>query len=105
MRDRIDDALLIVSELVTNADQHAADPEEFRTHWDGTDVTLEVDDSGPVPPCLCPPSARGENGGFGMALVDRLTQDWGTRPRTDRKTGKTVYARIAIPCDYGIRAA
>ncbi|MFF6984675.1 ATP-binding protein [Streptomyces sp. NPDC008343] len=97
LRERADAAVLVVSELVTNACRHASGPSEMRTSWDGPELTVEIDDAAAEMPRICPKSDRGEAGGFGMGLIDSLTDDWGTRPRTDQHEGKTVYARIRFP--------
>ncbi|MFF7182970.1 ATP-binding protein [Streptomyces sp. NPDC008121] len=89
--------MLIVSELVTNATRHSHGPQEMRIRWDGQQLTLEVDDDTPAAPRIRPPSERGETGGFGMDLIDQLSDSWGTRPRPDHCTGKTVYVCIIFP--------
>ncbi|MGW2207481.1 ATP-binding protein [Streptomyces sp. NPDC001774] len=86
--------LLIVSELVTNATRHSHGPQEMRIRWNGPQITLEVDDDLPTIPRIRPEHERGETGGFGMDLIDQLSDTWGTHPRPCHRPGKTVYVRI-----------
>lgn len=90
-------ALLIVSELVTNAIRHSCGPQEMRIRWDGYQMTLEVDDDTPGIPQIRPVGERGETGGFGMDLIDQLADSWGTHLRPDQCPGKTVYVTIGFP--------
>ncbi|WP_331730403.1 ATP-binding protein (plasmid) [Kitasatospora sp. NBC_00070] len=86
--------LLIVSELVTNACRHSDGLCGLRTSWHDHVVTIEVDDSGQQDPAIVPPTRRGAAGGYGMDLVDSLSESWGVRHRLD---GKTVFARVPFP--------
>lgn len=97
IREKADAALLIVSELVTNACRHASGPSEMRTSWDGQELTVEIDDGVAEGPVIRPESQRGETGGFGMGLVDCLADGWGVCRRPDAEEGKTVYVRICFP--------
>ncbi|MBI0294787.1 ATP-binding protein [Streptomyces sp. PRKS01-29] len=51
--DRLDEALMVISELVTNAILHALPPAVLRLRWTecegGTGLRIEVTDGGPVP--------------------------------------------------------
>ncbi|MFJ3977807.1 ATP-binding protein [Streptomyces sp. NPDC090021] len=89
-----DSALLVATELVVNACRHADGPEEVRLIWEGTDLTIEVDDTAPGRPCPRAVAERGETGGFGMAIIADLSEDWGVRVAPEGR-GKTVYARLA----------
>jgi two-component sensor histidine kinase len=95
--DKADAALLVVSELVTNACRHAGGPGEMRTKWRNLALTVEVDDTTTATPEIRPPEQRGQGGGYGMGLVDNLADDWGVRPRQGTGRGKTVFARIVFP--------
>jgi PAS domain S-box-containing protein len=80
--ERLGDALLMTSELVTNAIRHggAAGPDDrvrIRVLRDGRRVRIEVRDEGPG---FVPPAPAGE-GGIGLELVDRLASAWGTDRR------------------------
>jgi anti-sigma regulatory factor (Ser/Thr protein kinase) len=94
VRDTADAAVLVVSELVTNACRHTHGPCQLRTSWDSSTLVIEVDDNDRSSPTIVPPADRGAEGGFGLGLVEHLADSWGTRSRAD---GKTVYARITFP--------
>ncbi|WP_042369410.1 SpoIIE family protein phosphatase [Streptacidiphilus neutrinimicus] len=83
-------AELIVSELVTNAVRHARAPIELRLIMDGT-LTCEVRDASLAAPHLRHARTVDE-GGRGLFIVGRLSQDWGTRYTRD---GKTIWAELA----------
>jgi anti-sigma regulatory factor (Ser/Thr protein kinase) len=73
----IDDAQLLVSELVTNAVRHARGPIAVRAHVRDGFLHLEVGDSQPE---LLPEQreARAEDeSGRGIELVDKLSTRWG----------------------------
>ncbi|MBB4710337.1 ATP-binding SpoIIE family protein phosphatase [Streptomyces luteogriseus] len=89
--DTRDNALLLVSELVTNAVRFAEGPITVRLIRAGHGLLCEVGDSGNGRPRL----RRGDlldNGGRGLSIVHRLTTRWGVR-WTD--TGKVVWAEVA----------
>jgi serine/threonine-protein kinase RsbW len=84
-------AVLLVSELVTNATVHARSKVRVTVHVDTNWVRVEVRDEGPGGPVLRP-TTRDALKGRGLAVVDRLSTDWGT----DRRQGsKTVWFEIA----------
>lgn len=83
VRDR---AVLLTSELVTNAVVHARTPFKLAVHLDGV-VTVEVTDGSPDLPRL-EAVAFDEVRGRGLTLVSRLASRWGTRPDP---SGKTVW--------------
>ncbi|MET0459123.1 MAG: ATP-binding protein [Ilumatobacteraceae bacterium] len=70
-----DDALLVVSELVTNAVVHAASEPVVVAAYDEGRLRIEVHDQDPTPPVVAPRS--GADGGFGMRIVDGLCDAWG----------------------------
>ncbi|MCU0302429.1 MAG: ATP-binding protein [Candidatus Nanopelagicales bacterium] len=73
----IDDAQLLVSEVVTNAVRHARGPIAVHAHVRDGFLHLEVGDSQPE---LLPErrEARAEDeSGRGMELVDKLSARWG----------------------------
>ncbi|MHB9864200.1 PAS domain S-box protein [Streptomyces sp. YIM S03343] len=80
-----DDALLLLSETLTNAVQHAEGPLTLRLHRNTTDLTVEVDDRSPQLP---QPRMAGEDeeSGRGLCLVRALAADWGVRPTDEGKT-------------------
>jgi anti-sigma regulatory factor (Ser/Thr protein kinase) len=88
---RIDDSLLVVSELVTNALRHGLGEVVVRAavDADGT-VQLSVTDSGAELPALQPVDPM-RVGGLGLRIVDQLSAAWGVAPFPG---GKTVWANL-----------
>ncbi|MGW2637159.1 PAS domain S-box protein [Streptomyces sp. NPDC001348] len=80
-----DDALLLLSETLTNAVQHAEGPLGLRLCRTVTDLTVEVSDRSPhLPqPRL---AAEDEESGRGLFLVRTLAESWGVRPTDEGKT-------------------
>ncbi|OAR26863.1 regulator [Streptomyces sp. ERV7] len=92
-RERVDDVLLLVSEVVTNACLHAGGPQELvLRHRDGR-LRVEVADGSPVMPARRP-RAPSLPGGHGLMVLDRLAEDWGSTPLG---TGKVVWLEVALP--------
>ncbi|THA86601.1 ATP-binding protein [Streptomyces sp. A0592] len=89
----LDTALLLISELVTNAVRHTRGGcmLEVRLASDGIDI--EVTDTSSAEPQARPPCRRGE-GGWGWHLVNRLGTDVGIRHHA--AGGKTIHVRV--PC-------
>lgn len=88
----VDAAVLVVSELVTNAVIHARTPLEVRVLITGGSIVhVEVHDCSELPPRTKHYSSRSGTG-RGLLLVNALAADWGTRPTYD---GKVVWADIA----------
>jgi anti-sigma regulatory factor (Ser/Thr protein kinase) len=83
-----DDAVLVVSELVTNAVVHAGTEITVRvmSEADGQ-VRVEIGDGSPDLPGLRIPNA-GSRSGRGLLLVEHFTQQWGV-DRTG--AGKVVW--------------
>jgi anti-sigma regulatory factor (Ser/Thr protein kinase) len=85
-----DTAVLLVSELVTNAVVHARSTVTVRLLVDEGCVTVEVDDASALPPSVRLPRAD-QPGGRGLHLLESLTDRWGVRPSA---TGKTVWFEL-----------
>jgi anti-sigma regulatory factor (Ser/Thr protein kinase) len=73
----IADALIIVSELVTNAVMHADSDSVVIAVLDDMRLRLEVHDRDPAGPVAIEPSSAG---GFGLAIVAALSDSWGWEP-------------------------
>lgn len=67
------DAVLVVSELVTNAQQHAEAAEALRLRWQPPVLVIEVQDRGNGMPRVCPPTDD-QLGGRGLTIVSKLVQ-------------------------------
>src|SRR3981081_2013087 len=86
-------AVLLVSELVTNAVRHARPGETvlaLRLEITGTSVRIEVHDADPRWPQPSTPDGL-EESGFGLMLVNALASKWGV---TETATGKAVWAEL-----------
>ena len=88
----VDDALLLTTELVTNAVVHAGTALQLRIEIDEDGLRVEVVDASPgsSPVVREAPDAARE-GGRGMFLLDALAEEWGT---THTRTGKSVWFRL-----------
>lgn len=85
-------AVLLVSELVTNAVRHARGSHAITLELEaaGTFLRIEVQDADPRWPQPRIPAGFDESG-FGFVLVDALAGKWGVR---ETATGKTVWAEL-----------
>ncbi|MEU1667651.1 ATP-binding protein [Streptomyces sparsogenes] len=91
-------AVLVLSELVTNAVRHArvSPGREIETRYllQGESVRIEVHDASDEHPKLKVPSL-GETHGRGLVLVEALADRWGVTPRP--VVGKSVWAVLTAP--------
>jgi anti-sigma regulatory factor (Ser/Thr protein kinase) len=98
-------AVLLVSELVTNAVRHARNTHAIALDLEigGTWLWIEVQDADPRWPQPRTPGSLDESG-FGLVLVDALADSWGVR---ETATGKAVWAELDIrdSGEPGTRAA
>lgn len=94
------EALLVLSELLTNAVVHARVPRgrEIETCFrrEGDTVWIAVDDADGRRPVPRPPQA---DGGRGLMLVAALADRWGVSDRDG--VGKSVWAVLAAPQGKG----
>ncbi|GHH81165.1 ATP-binding protein [Streptomyces capitiformicae] len=90
-----EDALLITSELVTNALTHTTSEWIVcRLHMTGQRLRIEVEDqhSGHELPARRRPGPDDQNG-RGLMLVGVLSSDWGVRD-TPQRSGRVVWAEL-----------
>lgn len=74
---------LLVSELVTNVIRHTPGGRGvLRVRCNSRVFRVEVEDDGPGVPHQPVVPDRQQGGGFGLYLVDRLSDRWGVRDRT-----------------------
>jgi anti-sigma regulatory factor (Ser/Thr protein kinase) len=92
----VDDAVLLVSEIVSNSVRHASldKSDAIQVRVRGSDSMLHVDVIDPGPgfdPEHVGPSAR--EGGWGLRLLDRLATRWGV----ERNDVTKVWFELAAP--------
>lgn len=92
--DSFDDALLLVSELVTNAVHHAGSCVEVVAELEACELRLRVSDHDPSIPVAVPPSP-GQAGGWGLHLVEQMCSAWGWDLHSTAD-GKTVWANLPL---------
>jgi hypothetical protein len=95
-RDTAEDALLIVSELVTNAVRHGRPDIVLDLHLRGDRIRIEVRDDSPRLPLL--PADRpaiDRPTGRGLLIVAATASDWGITQHPDRP-GKCVWAELHL---------
>jgi anti-sigma regulatory factor (Ser/Thr protein kinase) len=86
----VEDAVLVVSELVTNALRHGEGEAVVRASLRGDVIQLSVTDSGDDLPAQQPIDFA-RVGGLGLHVVERVSAEWGVSPFPG---GKTVWAVI-----------
>jgi anti-sigma regulatory factor (Ser/Thr protein kinase) len=85
-----DDALLVISELVTNAVLHAGTPTLVWAQYEGGTLTVAATDGETTLPALLAPDDDRE-GGRGIAMIDLLGASWGL---TRTGLGKVVWVTL-----------
>ncbi|MGW1773448.1 ATP-binding protein [Streptomyces sp. NPDC002104] len=88
----VDDVLLVVSELVTNAVRHAGGVTDFHVRYLQHCLAVDVSDASSLCPCT-PDKPVGVPGGFGWLLVNRIAA------RTEIRRGiggKTITAFFPV---------
>lgn len=91
-RPHPDAAVLLLSEVVTNAVRHGSAPIHLSVECDGRQgLVVRVSDAGLSLPRLRP-VAGADEGGRGMWLVDQLSEAWGVDVTPH---GKAVWFRLA----------
>lgn len=92
LEELVDEAVLLVSELVTNSLRYAHGPIGVRMVR-GASLLVEVSDSMSEPPQERTPDPDDE-GGRGIQLLAQSARRWGTR---HGPVGKTVWFELALP--------
>ncbi|MEU7474649.1 ATP-binding protein [Lentzea sp. NPDC042327] len=91
--EMLEQALVVVSELVENAVRHSGSEAVLRIELHSSGLSLAVCDDNPDPP-VRESSPPGEPGHRGLELVHRLSLAWGSSPSLDG--GKIVWAVLAL---------
>jgi anti-sigma regulatory factor (Ser/Thr protein kinase) len=89
--DLTPDAVLLASELVTNAVEHAGGPIELTATYLDATLRVEVHDTSREPPSPRPLTATDETG-RGLHLVRLIAKQWATTPQPD---GKTIWFELS----------
>lgn len=94
----LDDARLLLTELITNAIQHGhlehGDRISVTVRREAAALLVEVSDPGDgIPPLDGRPP--GSSNGWGMTLLDRLADSWGVEPVPDG--GTFAWFRLSSP--------
>jgi anti-sigma regulatory factor (Ser/Thr protein kinase) len=89
----LDDIVLVVSELVTNAVMHAVAPLVFRLSLVDAHVVVAIDDAGVNRDFEAVRRGPGAASGRGLSIVDQLADEWGIEAS---HAGKRVWARFDL---------
>jgi hypothetical protein len=87
-------AVLVLSEILTNAQVHTDGDVVLILRRTGRGVRLSVTDTDARMPTRRDTGPEHE-GGFGLHILDTITTGWGVRRR---RGGKTVWADLDVPC-------
>jgi len=91
--DVLDDAVLVVSELVENAVRHAGSAPSLRLELRPGQFAIAVHDEDPALP-RARPLTSDQPGGRGLPLVAAMTKAWGVSPSP--RGGKVVWAVLPL---------
>ncbi|MBB5937223.1 anti-sigma regulatory factor (Ser/Thr protein kinase) [Streptomyces zagrosensis] len=88
-----DAAVLVVSELVTNALRHGGETCTLELTGHPGTIEVAVHDPSPQAPRMRTPDLSGETGGFGWPMVNRLARATAVNRQADGKTVSALLAR------------
>ncbi len=91
--DLLDDAALLVSELVTNAVRHGGPPVVLAVDCDSCGLEVRVRDGSSTLPVPRPAAPDAEDG-RGFLLLDILSERWGIEAEVDGVGGKEVWFHL-----------
>ncbi|MFE5486277.1 ATP-binding protein [Streptomyces sp. NPDC056527] len=89
----VEDVLLLVSEVVTNAYTHGGTPYELRLDRTDGRLWVQVSDTSPVRPRPHGPHIASRSSGHGLYLLERLSAAWGSLRRGE---GKAVWFEVDL---------
>ena len=90
----LDDALLLITELIANSIRHGGEPIVLTIECDEHSLIVRVRDGSTALPQPRVATHSQENG-RGLTLVDLLSDAWGVEPvRDDHGVGKAVWFRL-----------
>ncbi|MHA3700940.1 ATP-binding protein [Jatrophihabitans sp. YIM 134969] len=96
----VDDAVLVGSELLTNALRAGAPSVVLRVESHVDEVVVGVRDDMPGRPQALPEPEPTEIAGRGLAVIARVAAEWGVR---EKGTGKEVWVRLPVPAGVAAR--
>ena len=85
------EAVLVVTELVSNVVRHAATPIHIHAEFDAPNLRVEVRDGSSVLPAVI--DLADEEHGRGLRIVQELATAWGVEQRED---GKAVWFTVTV---------
>jgi len=94
--DVLERTTLLTSEVVTNSVKHA-DTDEIRIEIrpaEGSVAVLVADDGPGFAPVALPGTIADTNGGFGLPLLDTLSESWGSGYDTEAWVWFEIWPRI-----------
>jgi anti-sigma regulatory factor (Ser/Thr protein kinase) len=83
---------VLMSELVSNVVRRAHSPIEIDLMWENATLRAEVRDGSSILPGIA--ELAGADGGYGLTIVEALSQDWGMRQLAH---GKAVWFTLERP--------
>lgn len=94
----LDDALLLISELVTKAVRYGTPPLHLAIECDGGGLKVCVRDGASALPPQRHLASGVDESGWGLALVDAMSHAWGVEPVNDEHgRGKAVWFELRPP--------
>ena len=92
-REDVETAMLVTSELVTNATVHAGTGCELVLRGGANSLTIRVADSAPTATISPRPFSAELSSGRGLRMLETLCRRWGIEPAED---GKTVWCELTV---------
>ena len=90
----LDDAMLLISELVTNSVLHGGPPIVLAIECDGEGLHVRVRDGSSVAPTAAS-AGQDDESGRGLSLVQLISSTWGVEPvADDYGVGKEVWFEL-----------
>lgn len=94
-RGLLDNATLIISELITNSINAGASAAAVTLSWHRDRLRLSVDDDAPGVPTL-QYATSDQSHGRGLAITQSLSHAWGVQARPSHVVGKQVWADLRV---------